>query len=203
MNKNEKKALFSFLTIYVGSSLIFLSLAVFTYYNKELKTLEKQCSIEMISAAYKIRGDILKSYMNEGSYTPKPLSNKVLSFGLFDKNNKVIFSQLSTSFIMFNKEAYETQTHAFHVHELNKKEVPIKYIVIETKQGILDKLELTNFIWSLLIISGILISIIGYLLSKLLLKPVKEKISHMDRFIKDSAHELNTPISVLRTSVSM
>ena len=203
LNKNEKKALFSFLIVYVGSTLLFLSLAVYTYYNKEVKTLDKQCSIEMISAAYQIRGDILKSYMNNGSYTPKKLLNPALKFGLFDNNNRAIFSQLSTTSIMFAKEAYETNTHTFHVHELNKKEIPIKYIVIETKQGVLDKLDLKHFIFILLIISAIFISLIGYLLSNLLLKPVREKINHMDKFIKDSAHELNTPISVLRTSVSM
>ena len=203
MNLNEKKALFSFLSIYVTSSLLFLSLAVFTYYSKEVKSLDKQCSIEMISAAYQIRGDILKSYMNKGSYTPKKLSNPILKFGLFDNSNRTIFSQLSTDSIMFKKEAYETKTHTFHVHELNKKDIPIKYIVIETKQGVLDKLELIHFIWLLLVFSAAFILLIGYLLSKILLKPVREKINHMDKFIKDSAHELNTPISVLRTSVSM
>ncbi|OUR72876.1 two-component sensor histidine kinase [Arcobacter sp. 31_11_sub10_T18] len=203
MNKNEKKALFSFLSIYVGSSLLFLSLAVYTYYHKELKALDRQCSIEMVSAAYQIRGDILKSYMIKGGYQPKELINPVLKFGLFDYNNNAIYSELSTEAIRFNKEAYETKTHTFHVHELNKKDVPIKYIVIETKQGVLDKLELKHFIWILLAASAACISFIGYLLSKLLLKPVTEKINHMDKFIKDSAHELNTPIAVLRTSVSM
>ena len=203
MNRNEKKALFKFLSIYVGSSLLFLSLAVYTYYHKELKTLDRQCSIEMVSAAYQIRGDILKSYMKKGAYQPKKLLNPVLNFGLFDYNNKAIYSELSTNAISFNTEAYETNTHTFHVHELNKDDVPIKYIVIETKQGVLDKLELKHFIWILLLVSAFCISFVGYFLSKLLLKPVQEKINHMDRFIKDSAHELNTPIAVLRTSVSM
>ena len=203
MNRNEKKALFSFLLIYVGSTLLFLSLAVYTYYNKEVKMLDKQCSIEMTSAAFQIRGDILKSYMNKGSYNPKKLLNPVLKFGLYDYNNRAIYSELSTDDVMFQKEAYETKTHTFHVHELKKKDIPIKYIIIETKQGVLDKLELKHFIWILLAASAAFISFIGYFLSKLLLKPVKEKICHMDKFIKDSAHELNTPISVLRTSVSM
>ena len=203
MNKNEKKALFSFLTIYVGSSVFFLAMSLYIYYNKELKTLDKQCSIEMVSAAHQIRGDILKSYLNNKEYEPKELENQLLRFALFDYNNKPIFSQLSTEDIKFSKEAYETNTHTFHILELNKKEIPIKYIVIETKQGILDKVELKDLIWLILVVGTIIITFVGYLLSNLLLRPVKEKISHMDKFIKDSAHELNTPISVLRTSVSM
>ena len=203
MNKNEKKALFSFLAIYVGSSVFFLAMSLYIYYNKELKTLDKQCSIEMVSAAHQIRGDILKSYLNNKAYEPKELNNQLLKFALFDYDNKPVFSQLSTEDIRFNKETYETNTHTFHILALNKEDIPIKYIVLETKQGILDKIELKDMIWFILVIGAIIITFVGYLLSNLLLRPVKEKISHMDKFIKDSAHELNTPISVLRTSVSM
>jgi len=49
----------------------------------------------------------------------------------------------------------------------------------------------------------VFIGFIAYFLAKILLKPVREKVEHMDKFIKDSAHELNTPIAVLMTSVSM
>ena len=203
MNKNEKKALFSFLAIYVGSSVFFLAMSLYIYYNKELKTLDKQCSMEMVSVAHQIRGDILKAYLNKSTYEPENISNKLLKFALFNYDNKPVFSQLSTNAILFDKEAYETDTHTFHILELNKKEIPIRYIVIETKQGISDKVELKDMIWLILIVGAIIITFVGYLLSNLLLRPVREKISHMDKFIKDSAHELNTPISVLRTSVSM
>ena len=203
MNKNEKKALFSFLAIYVGSSVFFLAMSLYIYYNKELKTLDKQCSMEMVSVAHQIRGDILKSYLNDSTYKPKDISNKLFKFALFDYDNKSVFSQISTDDIRFNKTGYETNTHTFHILELNKKEIPIKYIIIETKQGILDKIELKHMIWIILVIGAMIITFVGYLLSNLLLRPIKEKVAHMDKFIKDSAHELNTPISVLRTSVSM
>lgn len=203
MNKNEKKALISFLIIYVGSSILFLATTLYVYYNKELKTVQKECSTQMISAAHKIRGDILNSYMKTGSYTPKSFSNPALKIGLFDYNNKAIFSDLSSKNIMFNKKAYDKASHSFHVHTLKEKNIPIQYIVIETKQGLIDQLNLKHLIWTILAISALFISIIGYFLSKLLQKPIKEKISLMDKFIKDSAHELNTPIAVLRTSVSM
>lgn len=203
MNKNEKKALFSFLAIYVGSSVFFLAMSLYIYYNKELKTLDRQCSMEMVGVAHQIRGDILKSYLNDTTYEPKDISNKLFKFALFDYDNKSVYSQLTTDDIQFNKEAYETNTHTFHILELKKKEIPIKYIIIETKQGILDKVELKDMIWLILIVGAMIITFVGYLLSNLLLRPIKEKVAHMDKFIKDSAHELNTPISVLRTSVSM
>ena len=110
MNKNEKKAIISFFIIYIGSSLLFLSVAIYIYYNKEVKSLEKQCSIQMISAAHKIRGDILKSYMNNGMYKPKNLPNSALKYGLFDSKKREIYSQLTTKEIMFSKEAYETKS---------------------------------------------------------------------------------------------
>ena len=203
MNKNEKKALLSFLAIYVGSSVFFLAMSLYIYYNKELKTVDKQCSIEMVSVAHQLRGDILKAYTNGTSYIPQDLANQVLKFALVDYDNKIVFSQLSTNDTMFKREIYDAKKNIFHVLELKKKEIPIKYIVIETKQGIIDKIELKNMIWIILFLGAIIITFVGYLLSNLLLRPIRDKVSHMDRFIKDSAHELNTPISVLRTSVSM
>ena len=203
MNKNEKKALFSFLAIYVGSSVFFLAISLYIYYNKELKMVDKQCSIEMASMAHQLRGNILNAYSNGRSYIPNELSNKLLKYALVDYDNKIVFSQFSTNKIEFDAEYYETKQNIYHILELKKKEIPIKYIVIETNQSIIDKLKLKNMIWLILIVGAIVITFVGYLLSNLLLKPIKDKVAHMDRFIKDSAHELNTPIAVLRTSVSM
>ena len=81
--------------------------------------------------------------------------------------------------------------------------IPIKYIVIETCQGIEDRDGLKVYVVIALILSAIFVGFIAYFLARILLKPVREKVEHMDNFIKDSAHELNTPVSVLMTSVSM
>ena len=46
------------------------------------------------------------------------------------------------------------------------------------------------------------ISIIGYFLSRLFLKPIASEREKLDNFIKDTTHELNTPISALLMSTS-
>ncbi|PLY11040.1 MAG: sensor histidine kinase [Arcobacter sp.] len=205
MNKNEKKALYSFLFIYIGSTVLILSILLLSYYQKETDMVERQCSIEMISAANKIKADILNAEMENKTFVPKELKNKNLKYGLFDKDGNLIYSKLENSSIDLNTEVSHNSTHSFHVSQLEKQhheKIKIKYIVIETNQAISEIKKLKIYIILILFLSTIFIGFIGYLLAKLLLKPVREKVEHMDKFIKDSAHELNTPIAVLMTSTS-
>jgi two-component system OmpR family sensor kinase len=47
-----------------------------------------------------------------------------------------------------------------------------------------------------------LLSLIGYWLAKLFIKPIQQEREKLDTFIKDSTHELNTPITALLMSTS-
>ena len=88
------------------------------------------------------------------------------------------------------------------VHKLQTPLLDVYYVVAEDTGMPLGKEKLITLIMIVIFFSFIFIAFIGYLLSRLLLKPVKEKIAYIDRFIKDSAHETNTPIASLLMSVS-
>ncbi len=45
-----------------------------------------------------------------------------------------------------------------------------------------------------------IVSIIGFYLAKLFLKPIKDEREKLNNFIKDTTHELNTPISAILMS---
>ncbi|MBU3013761.1 HAMP domain-containing histidine kinase [Poseidonibacter lekithochrous] len=204
MNKNERKALFSFLSIYVGSTVLLMSVLLYIYYNDELKSVADSCSMEMNNATMQIKADILNSYMKHKEYVPKKLENADIKYALYDKNQKVIYSDLLESqSVDFTKNMYESSSFEFYITKLEEETIPIKYIAVETCIGIDNRNNLKIYVVVKLILSAIFIGFIGFLLSKILLKPVREKIDHMDKFIKDSAHELNTPITVLMTSTSM
>ena len=47
------------------------------------------------------------------------------------------------------------------------------------------------------ILSYLVIALLGYYLIRLFLKPIKEARERLDNFIKDTTHELNTPITAL------
>ena len=204
MNKNERKALFSFLSIYVGSTVLLLSVLLYIYYNDELKSVADSCSLEMSTATMQIESDILNSYMKHKKYVPSKLENDGIRYALYDKDQKVIYSDLHESqSVDFAKNKYESNAFEFYITKLDDETIPIKYIAVETCMGIDNRNNLKIYVVVKLILSGIFIGFIGFLLAKILLKPVREKVDHMDKFIKDSAHELNTPITVLMTSTTM
>lgn len=204
MNKSEKKALISFLSIYMGSAIFLISIMLYLYYNNEVRMLKESCSMEISNASMQIKNGILNSYMKNKNFEPKDLGYEHVRYALYDKNKKLIFSSLAgEKFVDLNKSKYVEDIFDFYIIKLDEDKIPISYIVMESCREFQDTNKLKIYIIIVLIISAIFVGIIAYLLAKILLKPVREKIEHMDRFIKDSAHELNTPISVLMTSVSM
>lgn len=203
MNKDEKKALISFLSVYMGSALFLIGILLYIYYQDEIESLQKTCSMELNNSSMKIKTDILNSYMRHKTFVPKKLEQKDTKYALFDKNGKVLFSYLDGKDFKFKENFYEKGDYHYFISSLDEVGIPIKYIVLETCRGVQSRDKLKIYTVIAFILSSIFVGFIAYLLARILLKPVREKVIHLDNFIKDSAHELNTPVSVLMTSVSM
>jgi two-component system OmpR family sensor kinase len=93
-------------------------------------------------------------------------------------------------------------TARYTFHELSSPINEVAYIVVDEKKSEQEIFKL-NFIIALsILISSIFVGIEGYFLSRFLLKPVHSRIDKLNKFIKDSSHELNTPIAALMMSVS-
>jgi len=204
LNRNEKKALISFLSIYMGSAILLVGVILYTYYNNEVRMLQESCDMELSNASMQVKTDIMNSYMKNEKFVPDKLKSDHIKYALYDKNKKLIYSYLDgKKYVDLSKSIYAKDRFNFYIAVIDEKMIPIKYIVLETCQGSIDKNKLKIYILIVLVMCAIFIGFIAYLLAKILLKPVREKVEHMDKFIKDSAHELNTPITVLMTSVSM
>ena len=204
MNNDEKKALRNFLFIYVTSTIFLVSVILYIYYKNELKMSQESCTMELKNASMQIKAEILDKYMKKKDFIPQKLSKENVRYALLDKNKNIIFSYLDENFqIDYSKNFYENSFYNYFITTLDEENIPIKYIVMESCQVVNDKNSIKILILIKLIISSIFIACVGYLLSKILLNPARKRVDSMDKFIKDSAHELNTPITVLMTSVSM
>lgn len=201
LNSEEKKALISFLIIYIFSAMILVSIIGFLYYKKEIVAINDKCSIEMSNKAMWIEKELMHAHMEHQEYKFNPNSD-TLRVGLFDKNGNELYSNLKSKSVLLSKKAYKNNGHEYHISKLDEPLLGVSYIVVEGSQIANEKLKLLILIGLVALASLVFITFTGYFLSKLLIAPIKVRIEKLNSFIKDSAHDINTPVSALMMSVS-
>jgi len=201
LSSQEKKALVKFLAIYILSAMVLVSIIGFLYYNKEIVSIDNQCSIEMSNKAMWIEKELMHAQMENKEYKFNPAS-KTLSVGLFDENGSAIYSNLDSKKVYLSKKAYKNNTHEYHVDKLEDPLLGISYIVVEGSEGAKQKFKLILLIAFVVLASLVFVGFVGYFLSKQLTAPIKARVEKLNCFIRDSAHDINTPVSALMMSVS-
>ncbi|CAA6798932.1 MAG: Two-component system histidine kinase DccS [uncultured Sulfurovum sp.] len=195
---DERRALISFLLIYVSSSILMLGSAGFFYYKEKIATIDRMCGVTMEHMAMQVKVHIMKNHDISSLFNESDLTK----IGLYDKNKKIIKSNLTTDNINFNQINYTNHTSAFFVTQLLKPINNIEYIIIEDANVSKEMHNLKGIIAFKLFLASLFMAFVGYFLSRLLLKPVKENFAILSRFMKDSAHELNTPVTALMMSAN-
>ena len=120
--------------------------------------------------------------------------------GYYDEDGKAIFTEFNDT-IQFDKDFYIENNQCYAVTQDQSVHIGIKYIVLKESDLTATIQELRIKIIGYLVLSFILMGIVGYFLGRLFLKPVREQIESLDRFISDTTHELNTPISAILMTI--
>ena len=122
---------------------------------------------------------------------------------IYDLEYMKIFSLLEDENIRFDEEVYITNKHIHLVKTLDEFYLGTKYLIIEVK----DSGAWRGEIWKSIIGYGfsafIFFMLFGLYLAKLFLRPMRDSIMLLDRFIKDTTHELNTPLSAILANIEM
>jgi len=139
--------------------------------------------------------------MNNRIYRFDPGHYK-LHVALFDRNRRPVASSLTYDDVDLDQAMHILPDHIHIVRKLPKPIQDIQYIVAEDLRMPQQLHRLKLLIAATMIVSMLFVALIGYLLSRLLLKPVRERIRELNRFIKDTTHEINTPVTALLMSVS-
>jgi len=122
---------------------------------------------------------------------------------IYDIEYKKIFSLLEDENIQFDKEVYITNNHIHFVKLLDTYYLGTKYLIIEVPEDTVWKKEAWKYIVGVGLLAFVLFMIFGLFLARLFLKPMRDSIMLLDRFIKDTTHELNTPLSAILTNIEM
>ena len=202
LRSRERKTLRSFLFLYAFLALLILAFVAFLYYGFE-RDLMLQNQREALSNLTNEQIARLKSlHINFDKEQTYPRDERFNS-AIFDSSLKQIFSTLSTKKVNLYEDIYLKNSHIYFIKELESYYLGARYIAIEVDApASWDKKVFRKLLIYGAIIFGILV-VIGYFLLNLLLRPMRDTINLLDRFIKDTTHELNTPVNAILSNIEM
>lgn len=200
--KSESKSLRRFLTLYTFMVLtMIITLGVHYYQSgKELMLSNKRADFVNFAYIQTKRLKVLHHFFDE--MTDYPRDQRFRS-GIYDIEYKQIFSLLKNNDIDFTQEIYYKNGVIQFVKSLDTYYLGAKYLIIEMDDDGLWRKALIKTILGYGSLAFVLFLTFGYYLAKLFVKPMRDSMLLLDRFIKDTTHELNTPLSAILANIEM
>ena len=202
LRASEKKTLLSFLLLYSFLTLLILIFIAILYYNsqKELLLQNKREYLSTLTGEQITRLKTLHATFDLNQTYPR---DERFNSAIYDSSLKEIFSTLISKNVNLYEDIYLKDNHIYFIKELEQYYLGTRYIALEIPA---PPTWQTQVYKQLLIYGSVLflvLVIIGYFLLSLLLKPMRQAIALLDRFIKDTTHELNTPINTILSNIEM
>jgi len=196
----EKSILLKFVGLYYISTFILLSIIALLIYNMQYQSIYNLTVSNLETLSSKISSKIITSDMKNEKLDFKTLcsSDLRIKFALFDKTKKVVYTDAQQPITLnFTKKNYLSDDKIVIIDKSTLGHLDI-YSIVMMNDSFKQKIQ--NIIITIIIgfaIFYIILCTIGFYLIKLFMKPIENERMRLDNFIKDTTHELNTPITAL------
>ena len=154
---------------------------------------------KMSNISNQVSSDVIYAQMMDKEFKLKMFPGSSIS--LFDRDKNLKYGSKIQK-IDFSKEYYMEGMTFTHISKNSAGHLGIEYVVVQSNECVSNVMKLKNSIIFTAIMVAILIIIIAVFLSNMFLKPIKDKMQEIENFVKDTTHELNTPITALMMSTS-
>lgn len=196
MNDLESKSFYSFLGLYIFSSLLFISLVGYWYYAAQKNALENETYYKLQHSADMRAGDIIMAHMH-GVKLKNTEVPKEIELALINTDNQVQEGRLIEPSMPKRAGYYHFGDYDVFVSDAPREHLNISFVVAQSNTLAIALKSLEVNVWKATILVAILIAFIAWVLSKLFMRPVRQRVKQIESFINDVTHELNTPITAL------
>jgi len=140
----------------------------------------------------------LHNYFPEEKFYPR---DSRFRSAIYDLEQVQIFSTLQNNAVDFRKDIYQRNGVIHFVKLLDKYYLGAKYLFIEVPDNRAWYWGMVRKIALMMLGILLLLAIAGHYLARLFTRPMRRSIDLLDRFIQDTTHELNTPLSAILTNI--
>ena len=202
LSKSETRTIIGFSLIYSILVLVILGVITFLYYQfkKDLMIQDKRQTLQNYSNTHIANLKELHINIDKSDIYPR---DERFNSAIYDSSKKKIFSTLLMDDVKLDEVIYLKDGYIHLIKEPESYYLGSKYVIVEIED---DNIWFLNIKYKMLfwfLFSFILLLFVGYFIAKLFLKPMRESIQMLDRFIKDTTHELNTPIAAILSNIQM
>ena len=177
-----------------------MTLIALLYYQNEKKLYFDLTKTKMQNVLSNISSQIIFSHMSNKKLDLKQfLNTNIYKISFYDEKKKKIIGNLNEQ-IDFSKKVIEQKENFILIDDSTYGHLNIYYMAIEENLYFKTVKNLQNNIIILFLLIYSVIAVIGFYLARLFLKPIKDEREKLNNFIKDTTHELNTPISAILMS---
>ncbi len=199
---SEKKTLIGFFSLYLTLCIVILIFISFVYFKFQKDFMLSQKRINLQNYANEFIIKLKKLHINFDKNQTYPRDKRFKS-AIYDSDKKLIFSTLDSPAVQLDDIVYTSNNRIHFIKEPESYYLGARYVIFEIHDDLLWFNNTKKHIIVFTSISLVLMLIIGYFLLRLLLKPMRDAMHLLDRFIKDTTHELNTPISAIVSNIEM
>jgi two-component system OmpR family sensor kinase len=205
----ERISLFRFVSLYLVSVFVLLTIIGYLFFENNRTSIKSAMKFEMMYQARSLTSEIvMKAMQSNKKRSPsfdkitflKNLKHCRFQVGYYGEDEQALYTEINES-IDLTKDFIEKTMKFYAISTDLSQHLGIKYIVLKENEfaKTLDALRIK--IIGYLVLSFILMGVVGYFLGRLFLEPVREQIESLDKFISDTTHELNTPISAILMTI--
>ena len=203
----EKRSLLRFLSLYLGSVFVLLAIIGWLFFEHNAAMMKSAMKFEMLSEAHRIESRLTQALMQQPVMDRedlidvlKGIQSRRFKVGYYDADHRPLYSEIS-GIPGFEKPFYAGKRSCYSMIKCPLGKEGVAYIALqETKlKGMIRALR-----WKIigyLVLSFLFMSVVGYFLARLFMRPIREKIEALDRFIEETTHELNTPVSAILMTI--